>query len=110
MQEQVFISEEIDGSATNYTITYTDSTSQRTCSSVTISASACISGQCNHTFGIPSLCSDITSIAISVFATSILGNGPSSEPVFLEFSKFTFHIETMQPLAMLCCLYALLYR
>ena len=91
MQERFFISDGIDGSATNYSVTYSDSTSERTCGSFTISASTCTSGRCNHTFDIPSVCSDI-SIVITVFATSILGDGPSSEPVLLEFSKLRFHL------------------
>ena len=86
MQEQFFISDGIDGSATNYTITYSDSTSGRTCGLFTISASTCTSGHCNHMFEIPPVCSDI-GIVITVFATNVLGDGPSSEPVLLEFSK-----------------------
>ena len=89
-QEQFFISDGIDGSATSYTIMYTDPTSRRTCGSITISASECTSGQCDHMFNIPSdsVCSNATGIVISVFATNILGDGPSSqETVVLYFSK-----------------------
>ena len=89
MKEQFFISNGIDGSATNYTVTYSDSTSRRICDSVTISASTCISGHCYHMFNnILSACSNHTHIVITVFATSILGDGPFSEPFLLEFSKF----------------------
>ena len=38
-------------------------------------------------FDIPSVCSHFTSIAITVFATNVLGDGPSSQPVFIVFSK-----------------------
>ena len=98
MQEQFSISEGIDGSATNYTITYSvsDSTSERIilCDSVTISASACTSGQCNHIFDIPSEYLNLNSImliVITVFASNILGDGPSSEPFHLKLSKLSFH-------------------
>ena len=98
MQEQFSISEGIDGSATNYTITYSvsDSTSERIilCDSVTISPSACISEQCNHMFDIPSACFNLNSImliVITVFASNVLGDGPSSEPFRLKLSKLSFH-------------------
>ena len=97
MQEQFSISEGIDGSATNYTITYSvsDSTSERIilCDSVTISASACTSGQCNHIFDIPSACFNLNStmLVITVFASNILGDGLSSEPFLLKLSKLRFH-------------------
>lgn len=87
-QEQFNISEGIDGSACNYTILYSESASQVLerilCGSVTISASKCTTGQCIHTFDIPSTCSNITRIAVTVFGTSILGNSPMS---VLEISK-----------------------
>ena len=87
LQEQLFISDGFDGSATNYTITYSDSASGRTCDSVTISASACINGLCNHMFDIPSACFNFDSIIITVFASSVLGDGPPSKSICLEFSK-----------------------
>ena len=97
MQEQFSISEGIDGSATNYTITYSvsDSTSERImlCDSVTISASACTSGQCNHTFDIPLACFNSNSIMlITVFASNVLGDGLSSKPFRLKLtSKLSFY-------------------
>jgi hypothetical protein len=91
MQERFLISDGIDGSATNYTITYSDPSSGRTCDHVTILASACTtSGQCNHMFDIPSACSNFNGIIITIFASNILGKGPSSEPILLEFSKLCF--------------------
>ena len=95
MQEQFSISEGIDGSATNYTITYSvsDSTSERIilCDSVTISASVCISRECNHTFDVPSACFNSNSIMlITVFASNVLGDGLSSEPFHLELSELNF--------------------
>ena len=94
MQEQFFISGGIDGSATNYTITYSvsaaDSTSER-CNSVTIiPASACTKGQCNHMFDIPSACfnlNSITLIVITVFASNALGDGSPSKQITLELCK-----------------------
>ena len=43
-------------------------------------------------FDITSACSNFNSIVITVFASNILGDGPSSEPVFLEFSKLHFQL------------------
>ena len=87
LQEQFYISDGIDGSAANYTITYSESTSGKICDCVTISTSesACISGQCNHMFD-TSACSDFTSITITVFATNVLGDGPSSKQVLSKLN------------------------
>ena len=76
--------------ATNYTITYSDPSSGRICGHVTVSASACTNGQCNHVFDIPSACSNLKSIIITVFPSNILGAGPSSEPILLEISKLCY--------------------
>ena len=71
------------GSAQNYTITYSDATFGSTCFSVTIPASACNDGRCTHEFNIfsSSNCPSSTSITVTVFATNVLGRGPSSVPV-----------------------------
>lgn len=87
VQERFFISSnEIDDSATNYTIIYSDSTSGRICDSAIISALTCTTGKCNHMLDIPSdgVCSNISRITITIFATSILGDGPMS---ILEISE-----------------------
>ena len=86
-KEHFFISDGINGSATNYTITYYDPSSERICGHVTVSASSSTSGQYKHVFDIPSVCSHFTSIAITIFATNVLGDGPHSSPVLIVFSK-----------------------
>ena len=110
MQEQFSISKGIDGSATNYTITYSvsDSTSERIilCDSVTISASACISRECNHTFDniIPLACFNSNSIMlITVFTSNVLGDGLSSKQFRLKLtSKLSFHF-ALRPSNTLSC-------
>ena len=103
MQEKFFISEGIDGSATNYTIMYNDSTSGRMCDFVTISASVC-SGQCNHTFDVPSICFAIASITITVFATNILGDGPMTLSV-LEISECIYGLASNAVIILYACYY-----
>ena len=76
------ISDGIGGSVTSYTITYLDSTSGDHCSLVTIPASSCIGGMCNHTFEVAtSSCPACVDINITVYATNILGNGTISDPL-----------------------------
>ena len=67
----------------SYTVTYSDiSQSGRICDSTTILASSCLNETCCHTFGVISPpCSSSGDISISVFATSILGDGPPSTPL-----------------------------
>ena len=92
MQEQFPISEGVDISASNYTITYSvsDSIHERRCDSFTIQASACTTGQRSHTFDVPSACfnaNNIMFIVVTVFLSNVLGDGPSSEPFYLKLSK-----------------------
>ena len=83
MQEQFNITDEVDGSAISYTITYYDATSGSVCGSDTIytSESMCIKQKCSHIVNLSSQCNKSNSIAVTIFATSILGNGSSSNPV-----------------------------
>ena len=67
-----------------YNINYTNSTSGELCNSVTIPASSCTNGVCNHEFDISSsLCSPSTALSVTVFASNILGDGEVS-------AEFTF--------------------
>ena len=64
---------------------YTDVSSGRTCGLATIPASSCLNGVCSHTFGEISLpCSSNDDISITVLATSILGDGPPSQPLIFR--------------------------
>jgi hypothetical protein len=76
------ITDGIEGSTISYTITYVDSISGDFCNSVTIPASSCIDGMCNHTFEVTlSSCPPCVDINITVYATNILGNGAISDPL-----------------------------
>ena len=79
----------MDGSIINYTVTYIDS-SGSTCDSVTIPASSCRDGICKHVFEFfsESSCLPSTFISMTVLANNILGDGPSSDPLFIRmYSK-----------------------
>ena len=76
------ITDEVDGSAASYTITYTDSTFSYICGSTVISASTCESGVCSDWFDIASSpCARSTSVMVTAFATNLLGDGPPSQPI-----------------------------
>ena len=88
----------------SYTITYTDASSGRDCGSATLPASSCWNGTCCHTFGeISPPCSSDGDISISVFSTSILGDGPPSKP--LVFSLKTQPGDELGKSCMCHCVY-----
>lgn len=75
------ISDRFDGSALNYTVTYTDSTTGTICESLTILAPLCIQGICEVPPFNPLLCFERFGegdIDISVSASNLLGKGPPS--------------------------------
>lgn len=75
-QNSFYIYEGIDGSATTYTIIYSDSSFGSTCSSMKIPASACADGTCSHVYNATnSSCPPYTGITVTVFASNILGDG-----------------------------------
>ena len=78
----------IDGSASFYTINYFDPTSGSGCGSVTIPASSCKSvGVCSHMFELlSSSCPHSDDITVTVYATNVLGNGPTSQPITIGIS------------------------
>ena len=79
MQVAFKVSDSIDGSATSYTIEYSDSTSSTGCNdSVTIPASLCINNVCNHVFKIASSFCSPSDISVTAFATNVFGDGPHS--------------------------------
>ena len=80
-QEDFAITDSIDGSATTYTINYRDIVTDKICCSAVIPASLCEETICSHMFEIStSLCPPFTVISVTVFATNVLGNGPTSIP------------------------------
>ena len=77
------ISSGVDGSALNYTVSYTDSSTSATCDSLIIPASSCVQNVCTVPRLDPVPCSQsfnggIESIDIAISATNILGKGPAS--------------------------------
>ena len=83
MQVPPFISNEINGSVQNYTVTYFDSTFGSSCGTANIPASSCVGGMCTHYFDIlnSSSCPPSTTIIVSVVASNVLGSSPPSSPL-----------------------------
>ena len=82
LQDSFNISDEIDGSAQSYTITYTDSMTSTVYSSVGIQASSCDGQMCGHQFEVSSSsCVPSADVTITMFATNILGRGQTSNPI-----------------------------
>ena len=82
MQNSFDIYDGIQGNATSYTVTYSDSESGSVCGSETVSASTCTSGFCSSKFEIStSQCPVSSDINVTVFATTNLGDGPKTSPV-----------------------------
>ena len=76
------ISDTISGSASSYTIVYTDSIFGTVCGQAEIDSTSCESELCQHLFdSLTSECSATSNIEISVSATNALGEGPSSPPI-----------------------------
>ena len=87
---KVFIADGVGGSATSFTIIYSDSKSNSTCGSAIIEAVSCTESgiQCTHSFDTSSsLCPSSTSINVTVYATNLIGDGPHSEPVIHSEKK-----------------------
>jgi hypothetical protein len=83
-QDAFNIADGYDGSASSYTITYSESASDEPCGTETIQASTCSGLTCVHTLKIktPSPClTSRGSVSITIFVTNAIGNGPASEPV-----------------------------
>ena len=84
MQDFFNISEGIEGSATSFTVIFSDAVSDITCDKATLSVSSCCGGTCRHVFKVSSSsCPPSADIAVTVYATNILGNGTHSEPMII---------------------------
>ena len=67
------------------TVIYTDSTVNEVFIAVTISACACRFGVCSHVFDFSSSpCHNSTVINVTLYASNLLGDGPSSDPAILK--------------------------
>ena len=81
----------IIGSASSYTIIYSDSASHGNCDSIKIPAAKCQRSLCKHIFDVSSSpCSNATNISVAVSATNLLGDGPSSHPVSIELHHHNY--------------------
>ena len=89
-QDAFNISDGIDGSATSYTVQYSDSVYGYKCGSATIPASGCQGSICTHVFDVSSSsCPSSADVNITVSATNILGEGLSSVP--MSIGIFNLH-------------------
>ena len=72
----------MNGSATSYTIVYTDSYSGVTCASATILVSSCVGDPCSHEFEFSSSdCPNSIAKNVTVYGSNLLGDGRRSEPI-----------------------------
>ena len=82
LQDPFMLADRIDGSVLLYTINYTDTLSGTSCGLATIPTSSCRGGVCHHVFEASSSSCPLSDyITVTVFGTSVLGNGTSSLPV-----------------------------
>ena len=87
------ISEEIDGSANTYYLTYSDPSSRESCGSTSVDASTCVNGICYSNYSYERLlpdCIDLEAINVTVHALNVFGNGSKSEPVQIFIGKLLF--------------------
>ena len=81
-QETFNISYGVDGSATSYTVNYTESTSGIVCASNAFLAMSCTNGICENEFKFTSSsCSPSSIITVTAAGTNPLGTGLLSDPV-----------------------------
>lgn len=79
LQEPFEISQGINGSPTSYTLTYSDPFLQVTCGQFVIMANTCINETCINVLNISKLsCPHDSNIIVEVYATNVLGNGPTT--------------------------------
>ena len=82
IQEQFNVSQLIDGSASTYTILYSDSVNGTViCDSVNVSASECHSGTCFNYFNLTSSSCSTKNITVTVYGSNIFGSGIQSPPI-----------------------------
>ena len=65
----------------SYAIKYFDLHANASCGLDIIDASSCIDQICNNVFDLDTLCSNSTSVLVTVSAMNALGDGQESEPI-----------------------------
>ena len=99
LQEPLTISDGFQNHIISYSISYSDSVTGNICSqTTTIPAIMCYNRICTDVFEVSSsFCHPSTNITISVFATSMLGPGQSSDP--LTICNYAKYYSQTQPLS-----------
>ena len=85
------MSDGVDGSATSYTIAFSDSSYDFNCGSVIIPASSCANGTCCLAYSFEaylSPCANSINISVTAYSTNILGNGSLSRPFYVTAGRF----------------------
>ena len=86
----------MSSTVTSYTISFTDTQFGIHCGSAVVptSSSSCREGLCTNTFTISSSseCHPSTDISVTVLATNVLGNGPSSDPTLISKTLWSHKI------------------
>lgn len=79
MQSSFVIYEGINGLATSYTISYSDSNNGQLCGSTSTS---CVGGTCSGEFDVSSSsCRPSSNISVTVSVVTNLGKGPQTDPI-----------------------------
>ena len=88
IQEPFNLSEKIDGSPIRYKIIYIAISSQLICETIDIPSASYNGDFFSHTFEVLSSNCLSNDIAVTVFATNVLGDGPSSFSVIGLHNRF----------------------
>ena len=89
LQNPINISDDVDGSASSYTITYYSLFSGSICGRATIPVPSdfCVNGICRHVFdSSSSVCNDVTQFYVTAYATNVFGDGTPSTPIYVNMS------------------------
>lgn len=77
------MSSEISGSASVYTVNFTDYNSGVSCGLAKIPAADCVTTLCKHSEQLPVACQNFTRLRIRFYASNIFGGGLAAEPIVL---------------------------
>ena len=82
LQASFNITDDNDGSALSYNVTYTNALTGDVCAEHRVLPSSCQNGACVHLFDVStSSCPRSVPISVDVKGTNVLGTGPRSTPV-----------------------------
>lgn len=76
-------------SVTSFTISYRDFFSDLSCCHEVIPASFCVNGSCSHICDIKYKCFNSSIVTVTLFTSSIYGDGRESTPYFVIIGKST---------------------